>query len=141
MTQITTSGTVNVTSENTLHMSAGNSITLLPGFSAQAGSEFSAKIENIVDCGTKGSTSKVLIQSMPDEDEEINEITGIEKNQVLDFSYKVYPNPSNELINIQYFLDTEITQIPISEFANGTYFLTISTANQTKIEKIIINNM
>jgi len=165
---ITTSGTVNVSSGNTLHMSAGNSITLLPGFSAQAGSEFSAKIENIVDCGTKGNAPKVLIQSMPDEDEEIVEVADIDNIKVFDFSYKVYPNPSNEFINIQYLLNTEITisidllnflgqrvkkilpiqnqpagnyelQIPISELATGTYFLTFSSANQTKIEKIIIN--
>ena len=30
-------------------------------------------------------------------------------------------------------------QIPISDFSTGTYFLTISSGNQTKTEKIIIN--
>ena len=30
-------------------------------------------------------------------------------------------------------------QIPITDFANGTYFLTISSVNQSKTEKIIIN--
>jgi len=164
---ITTSGTINVTSGNTLHMSAGNSIRLLPGFSAQAGSEFSAKIENIVDCGSKENAPKILVENMPNEDEEMIESIGID-NRVFGFSYKVFPNPSNELINIQYFLNTEVTlsielvnflgqrvktilpkqnqqagsyelQIPVSEFATGTYFLTISSANQTKIEKIIIN--
>ena len=30
-------------------------------------------------------------------------------------------------------------QISISDFASGIYFLTISTPNQTKTEKIIIN--
>ena len=30
-------------------------------------------------------------------------------------------------------------QIPISDFSAGTYFLTISSSNQTRTEKIIIN--
>jgi len=167
---ITTSGTVNVNSGNTLHMTAGNSIRLLPGFRAEAGSEFSAKIETITDCGSKGSSQKVLIQTVQEEDDD--EILKINNNtdnrKVFDFSYKVYPNPSNELINIQYSIDTEIQlsielvnmlgqkimtilpkqkqqagthtlQIPISDFSTGTYFLTIKSANQTKTEKIIIN--
>jgi hypothetical protein len=104
---ITTSGTVNVASGSTLHMTAGNSIKLLPGFKAEYGSEFSAKIENITDCGSKGSTQKVLIQTVQEEGDEILEINKID-NRKFDFSYKVYPNPSNEFINIQYYLDAEI---------------------------------
>ena len=86
----------------------------------------------------------------------------------LNFYYTVYPNPSDEFINIAYSLDTEILlsielvnllgqkiktvlskqnqqagtytlQIPVSDFSTGTYFLIISSANQTKTEKIIIN--
>jgi hypothetical protein len=164
---ITTSGTVSVNSGNTLHMSAGNSITLLPGFSAQAGSEFSAIIENIFDCGSKSDTPKILIQSMSDENEEMTETVEIDRHNVLDFSHKVYPNPSNDFLNIQYFLSQEIylfielvnflgqviqtilpqqnqqqgtytLQIPISDFSTGTYFLTIRSKNQIKTEKIII---
>ena len=30
---------------------------------------------------------------------------------------------------------------PVSDFSTGTYFLTISSANQTKTEKIIINKI
>ena len=30
-------------------------------------------------------------------------------------------------------------QIPVSDFSVGTYFLTISSANHTKTEKIVIN--
>lgn len=152
----------------TLHMSAGNSIRLLPGFIAQIGSEFSAKIENIYDCGTKEKTTKMLIQSMPNEDEEMIELSEIENKRIFDFSYKVYPNPSNEFINIQYSLNKEILlsielvnflgqrvkvilakqnqqagnyelQIPISEIATGTYFLILSSTNQIETEKIIIN--
>jgi hypothetical protein len=84
------------------------------------------------------------------------------------FSYKVFPDSSNEFINITYSLDTEESlsielvdlfgkkiktilpkqdqqagnyalQVPVSEFSIGSYFLTISSSNQTRIEKIIIN--
>ena len=47
---ITTSGTVDTNSGNTLKMRAGNSINLQPGFSVQVGAEFSAEIEDIDDC-------------------------------------------------------------------------------------------
>ncbi len=161
---ITTSETVNVSSGSTLHMRAGNSIRLLPGFKAEAGSVFSAKIENIDDCSTKGNTQKILVQTMQEEDDTMIE----ESSKVVDFLYKVYPNPSNEFINIQYCLNTEMLlsielvnilgqsvktilpkqnqqtgthtlQIPVSDFSIGTYFLTIRSTNQTKTEKIIIN--
>ena len=86
-------------------------------------------------------------------------------NQV---SYTIFPDPSNEFINITYSLDREMPlsielvdlfgnkiktilpkqnqqagnknlQIPISDFSIGTYFLTISSSNLSKTEKIIIN--
>jgi len=34
---------------------------------------------------------------------------------------------------------TYTLQIPVTDFSTGTYFLTISSTNQTKTEKIIIN--
>jgi len=166
---ITTSGTVNVNNGNSLFMNAGNSIKLLPGFNARAGSEFSAKIENIYDCGgSREDFPKIFIQSIQQEDEEMIESLEIDNHSVFDFSYKVYPNPSNEFINIQYLLETEASlsielvnllgqrekiilpqqnqqkgiysfQIPISDFSTGTYFLTFKLPNQIKTEKIIIN--
>lgn len=48
---ITTSGNVDVTNNKTITMRAGNSITLKPGFTVSSGSVFSAKIENVSDCG------------------------------------------------------------------------------------------
>ena len=151
---ITTSGTVNTNSGNTLKMRAGNSINLQPGFSVQAGAEFSAEIEDIDDC--EECDSKVMVQNVP------------ETENKSDFSYSVFPDSSNEFINITYILDTEKSlsmelldlfgkriktilpkqnqqagnyalKIPVSDFSIGTYFLTISSANQTKTEKIIIN--
>lgn len=160
---ITTSGTVNTNSGNTLKMRAGNSISLQPGFSVQAGAEFSAEIEGIDDC--EECASKIMVQNVPEEFDDIEELQTENKSN---FSYAVFPDSSNEFINMTYSLDTEkslsielvdlfgkriktilpkqnqqagnyILQIPVSDFSTGTCFLTISSANQTKTEKIIIN--
>lgn len=160
---ITTSGTVNTNSGNTLNMRAGNSIYLQPGFSVQAGAEFSASIEDIDDC--EECASKIMVQNVPEGYDDMVELQTENKS---DFSYTVFPDSSNEFINITYSLDTEKSlsmelvdlfgkriktvlpkqnqqageytlHIPVSDFSTGTYFLTISSANLTKTEKIIIN--
>jgi hypothetical protein len=163
---ITTSGTVAINSGNTVNMRAGSSITLEPGFSVELGAEFSAAIENIYDCGTSSSPApKIMIQNVLEENDDI---TDIAIKSISDFSYTVYPNPSDEFINITYSLDADMflsielvnlfgqkiktvlpkqnhksgtytLQIPVSDFSTGTYFLTISSINQVKTEKIIIN--
>ena len=163
--KITTSGTVNVNSGNTLSMRARNSIVLQPGFSIQAGAEFSAGIEDIDDC--EECAANVSIETVQDVPEEYDEIA-VQIENKSDFSYRVFPDSSNKLINITYSLITEMPlsielvdffgqklktilhkqnqqagnytlQIPISDFSTGTYFLTISSSNQTRTEKIIIN--
>ena len=162
--KLTTSGTVNVNSGNTLSMRARNSIVLQPGFSIQAGAEFSAGIEDIDDC--EECAAHVSIETVQDVPEEYDEIA-VQIENKSDFSYRVFPDSSNKLINITYSLITEMPlsielvdffgqklktilhkhnqqagnytlQIPISDFSAGTHFLTISSSNQTRIEKIII---
>ena len=163
---ITTSGPVNVNSGNTLSVRAGNNINLQPGFSVQTGAEFSAEIENIDDCEECASNvSNVIIQNVP---EEYDEIADVQIENKSDFSCTVYPNSSNEFINITYSLNAEKPlsielvdifgkkietilpqqnqkagnykiQIPVSDFSTGTYFLTIASSNQARTEKIIIN--
>lgn len=163
---ITTSGTVNTNSGNTLNMRAGNSIALQPGFSVQAGAEFSAIIEEIGDCEECASTApNVLVQHVPEDYDEMEDTSGGNKSII---SYKVIPNASNELIDMAYSLDIEMSlsiemvdifgqkiktilpkqnqkagnyslQMPVSDLPTGTYFLIISSNNQTKTEKIIIN--
>lgn len=163
---ITTSETVNVNSGNTLSMRAGNSIILQPGFSVQTSAEFSAEIENIDDCEECAATvPKVMVQNVLEEYDKRSDNL-IESRS--DFSYKVFPDSSNEFISINYSLDTEMPlsielvdlfgqtlktilpkrnqqagnytfQMPIFEFSKGTYFLTISSNNLKKTEKIIIN--
>lgn len=163
---ITTSGTVNVNNGNTLSMRAGNSIVLQPGFSVQAGAELSAEIEDIDDCEECASNvSNVVVQNVS---EEYDERTEFQIESKSDFSYKVFPDSSNKYINITCSIDKEgplsielvdlfgkiiktvlpnqkqqdgnyTLQIPISDLSTGTYFLNISSGNQTKTEKIIIN--
>lgn len=163
---ITTSGTVNVNSGNTLSMKAGNSIVLQPGFSVQKGAEFSAEIEDIEDCEECASKApKVIVQNVSEKYDDMADIPIENKSN---FSYAVFPNSTNEYINITYSLDTDLFlsielvdlfgkkiktilpkqnqlagnytyQIPVSDFSIGSYFLTISSTNQTRTEKIIIN--
>ena len=163
---ITTSGTVNTNSGNTLNMKAGNSINLQPGFSVQAGAEFSAEIEDIDDCGECAVNNPiVMVQDVP---EEYDEMSDIQTENKSDISYTVFPTSSNEYINITYSLGTEMSlsielvdlfgkriktilpkqyqqagnytlKIPVPDLPTGTCFLTISSTNQTKTEKIIIN--
>jgi hypothetical protein len=46
----------------------------------------------------------------------------------------------NKVNAVQYFGgDRGLSLDTFSDFSTGTYFLTISSANQTKTEKIIIN--
>lgn len=96
---ITTSGTVNTNSGNTLKMRAGNSINLQSGFAVQAGAEFSAEIEDIDDC--EECDSKVMVQNVPEVYDDMVELQTENKS---DFSYTVFPDFSNEFINITYFL-------------------------------------
>lgn len=160
---ITTSGTVNTNSGNTLKMRAGNSINIQPGFSIQAGAEFSANIEDIDDC--EECDSKIMVQNVPEEFDDMEELQSGNKS---DFSYTVFPDSSNEFINITYSLDREMPlsielvdlfgnkiktilpkqnqqagnytlKMPVSDFSTGTYFLTISSSNQKRTEKIFIN--
>ena len=163
---ITTSGTVNTNSENTLSMRAGNSINLQPGFSVQAGAEFSAEIEDIDDCGECASTTrKLMVINMP---EEYVDTADIQIENKSDFFHSVFPDSSNEFIIITYSLNTKMSlsielvdlfghriktilpkqnqqvgdytlRIPVSDFSTGTYFLTISSTNQTRTKKIVIN--
>jgi hypothetical protein len=132
----------------------------------EIGAEFSATIESIYDCGESSSlTQKIIVQNVPEENDDMTDIQIKNKS---DFSYTIYPNPTDEFINITYSLDIEmllsielvnlfgqtirtvlpkqnqqagtyIFQISVSDFSTGTYFLTISSTNQTKTEKIIIN--
>ncbi|MCF8309023.1 MAG: T9SS type A sorting domain-containing protein [Bacteroidales bacterium] len=87
----------NGTEGGRLVLTAGESIDLLPGFSAETGSEFDAKIE---DCS--GTTTSI---ESPD----------FEENESQTSYIKVYPNPNNGLFNID-------IQIQSSEESKRLYF-------------------
>ena len=163
--EITTSGTVDVNSGNTLYMRAGNSINLQPNFSVQVGAEFSAGIEDVYDCEECASTvSKVAVKHIP-----VNYDTeNIQVCRSSDFSYTVFPDSSNDFINITCPLANEkplsiklldlfgkeikeiqpqkmnlsnnyTLQIPVYDITTGACFLTISSKNHTETLKININ--
>lgn len=163
--EISTNGVVNVDSGNTVHMRAGESIYLKNGFHVYGGAFFSATNENICDCG-KGSpnnSSRMTIQDLSDAFEDIDE----KEINIPAFSCVVFPNPSEELINIDYslihdgLLSIELinlfgqkvgvvlhnqfqskgnhhVQMPISALNSGTYFLIISFDNNKTTRKIVI---
>jgi len=105
-----------------------------------------------------------MIQNMPEVYDDTESV--LNKNKSC-FSYRVFPDSSNEFINITYSLETEMVlsielvdlfgqklktilpkqnqqagnhtlQIPVSDFSTGTYFLTLSSTNQTITKKIVI---
>ena len=161
---ITTSGPVNIGIDKMLSMRAGNEVLLNDGFFASMTSDFTAVIENIYDCGINVRDEQmIIIQSVPKVfADKIDELVSS------DFTYKVYPNPSSENINIECVLKTNTMlsvelvnlfgqkiktvwhkqerqagvyngQFSVSNLPAGIYFLVISSNNQTITEKIIVN--
>jgi len=141
-----------------VNMVAGESISLLPGFSAKAGCSFSASISpNSCTDGRMASTSDRT---------EINEFTDFKEAYPITKSHeniiqkiKVYPNPNNGIFNISIptnfstenlkitiydnlgqlkFTENRLTNtIDLSTFSNGIYFLEINTNQGIFREKII----
>jgi hypothetical protein len=68
------------------------------------------------------------------DDPDAVEQSGINSEKVI--LYQNAPNPFNENTTINCYIPETIQK---SDFSTGTYFLTISSINQTKTEKIIIN--
>ena len=89
----------------------------------------------------------------------INSINDIYKNEI---AFNVYPNPSNSVINVECLsftknpttleitntlgqvillktLTNNNTQINISDFVEGIYYITLKTDNKTTTQKLIIN--
>ena len=160
---ITTSGTINIGIGKTLSMRAGEDVFLNDGFYASEGSDFTAYIENIFNCGISTIDSqRVTIQNVPELFAD-----KIEKMMLPDFIYKVFPNLSSENINFECILDTNMvlsielvnlfgqkirtilqkqerqagvynSLFSVSNLPAGIYFLVLSSNSQTKIEKIII---
>jgi hypothetical protein len=149
---IITASNVIIESDVTGEFVSGTAIRMKDGFRAKAGCEFTARIDDVnLSCDEPFFRNQLINQHS---DEEI--IPAQSNSQI-----KIYPNPSTGIINIQYpesFNKNEIkiqlfdntgrilynlnnftNTIDISAYANGIYYLTISTFTQTFHEKVIKN--
>jgi len=159
---ISSNGNVVVESETNVSFRAGNNINLQLGFKAEEGAEFTASIQDISDCGSSTKSGKVLVDQNYNNDEDIS------VEEINNVSISVFPNPTNDLLNIEYTLINSTTvsieivnflnqkvkvlssskiqnagiyneEYSVSELLSGTYFLILTIENQKKINKIIIN--
>lgn len=143
---------------------AGTSITLSPGFHAQANSNFLARIE---DCdGSSSFTDEEIVENRTDEDweEQVQEEYEFLSTEAL--QVQIIPNPLNNQATIRYFVpndgavsmllydmnghliqDMGVLQQQIGwqqttfhsdRLAGGIYFLTVRTAHDTLTEKMVI---
>ncbi len=140
----------------TILFSAGESITLKPGFEVAKGTEFTAKIE---DC-----TPTLVEEEEPiaEERSAAEEIDNNSFKQVKEAKVLVYPNPANGQItidilnqqtentvqNIQLFnlngamLMDNIhagTRVDVSELPKGIYFISVRLADSFVTQKLVIN--
>ncbi len=157
---IETSGNITVSNGSALNLRAGNAITLQPGFTAELGSEFSASIETVSDCGSTTKSAKIAFEK------DNNIIDNIEETNE-NISYNIYPNPSFETVNINYDLNTKSNvsialidflgaivmnisanknltvgnyniQFDVADISAGVYFIRMIINDKSITEKIII---
>ncbi|MDR0605485.1 MAG: T9SS type A sorting domain-containing protein, partial [Bacteroidales bacterium] len=144
---------------------AHKEIYLLPGFHAQAGSHFTARIEPCFECNTNTNRS-MLSKSIEDEiiyfgSYEDSLFMHHKNNLSKNMTYKItlYPNPNSgsftigindiqEIQQIQVFSpigqmvysvqnpDNNMINLPAA--AKGTFFVKIITQTETVIKKIIV---
>jgi lysyl endopeptidase len=140
---ISIEGSSIIQSTSTTQFLAGENITLLPEFTTAAGSDFTAAIEPCL--------PRVIPTALTGGSEERNQ------NKDSFSSLTVFPNPSVGLVNIIFFIPNDEvvqlfvtdmagrkyamyeqqhqggvsynTNLDMSEFANGTYFITLITSN------------
>lgn len=137
---------------------AGSSITLEPGFETKPGVNFEARIE---ECAENFQNSQNKMAQYSNEEDEINIITNKKEETILnDEKIIFYPNPTNNLINIQIINQEDndkailnifnsigeivyresITNnnfnINLSSFNSGIYFFQITSLTTNKFVKI-----
>ncbi len=110
----------NIEEQNTVLFQADNMITLLPGFTAENGSDFIAQISPCVTSMKSGFTSKPIANGQSEELAESNEI----QHRLIH-----YPNPSNGVVNMSFYVDEEA--LPVS--------LTILNSHGEIVNKVVDN--
>lgn len=104
-TTITVGGNVTVQNGQQLELVARDEIVLLPGFSAEAGSNFVARIDPTICAGvmkmanpSSDSTSKDSTSSFSELNNSNALVTQTDKN----FKIKTYPNPNNGILSVEF---------------------------------------
>jgi len=162
---ITTSGNVNIASNRTVTMQAGNSIILQSGFVASAGSVFIAKIENVSDCGLLRLTSVNGMEMSSEEAtnlraiaDSLEEISNMQQTNEIDFV--VFPNPNDGNFTVKIAGEVQPYTLEVfnssgallgyvncnDEFVNinridldaGIYFVKITMNGKIAVKKIIV---
>lgn len=123
-------GNITISSGTNVHVAAGNSITLKPGFYAEQGSHFEAKINPTL-CGSKGLKSTLDTAILQKGNTNESTITAIER----DTSFiEIYPNPNYGKFNIVFKGFNSLTGIKITIFdmqGKSIYQKTVSKQNET----------
>jgi len=156
---VETNGNVIVNNGMELNVFATKEIVLKPGFEALLGSEFNVATKSIAACGVM-SSSKLKYN----EDEDL-----LKNKEDENYSLTIYPNPTNNDININYklktneqisikivgFLGRTILSLKTNEFLKpgsysnkvslsglsaGVYFVQILTTKKTINKKIVVQN-
>jgi len=149
----------------------GTNIKLNPGFHAMHGSTFLAEIlplNDIIDCITNPNNGKdVLATNANRNDLESNNIEDFDitetqyNNKIKESNVKIYPNPTNNIVNIElpnlkYYYKIEIkdqfgktvafsnkinmqNKFNLSEFSKGMYLIYIYGEDGVQVEKLILN--
>ncbi|OFX45370.1 MAG: hypothetical protein A2046_06565 [Bacteroidetes bacterium GWA2_30_7] len=135
---IITDGSVVINSSQSLSMYAGHEIVLLPGFHAEAGSEFTAQI--VPPCGTPdGLGSDYGLDADSINFNLKNSIEIDNKNYLIDYgkskvsSIDIYPNPTKDEVNLIFELPDTNNELTINIVNyNGQVLNTIYKGNKEK---------
>jgi hypothetical protein len=124
-------------------MYAGNEIELLPGFSAEAGSEFVAQI--VPSCGTPdgllndyGLSADLMATGLKNSFDNNKENYLIKQGEQKINKFDIYPNPSIDEINLKYSLVDKANEIKIKVCNyNGQILSTIFKGNKENGDHIL----
>ncbi|NLE04640.1 MAG: hypothetical protein GX638_07550, partial [Crenarchaeota archaeon] len=133
---ITTDGSVFINSSQSLALYAGNEIALLPGFHAEAGSEFVAQIVPL--CGTSDGLENDYGLSADSIDFKLkNSVQTNVKNYFSESGklkvgdIEIYPNPTSNEINLRFNLVEEKNDVNVKVVNyNGQVLSTIFNGNK-----------